>query len=103
MRFNPTASKGRAGRVATVSTFILFLFGASACTSEPRVTLYRNSLVQEDARIHVATFDSSDRTPNGTSLDYNVDNCELAAELFKSQLGVNPKMRYWCEHGAFKP
>ena len=101
MRFNLTASKSRVGRVATVSTFILL--GASACTGEPRVTLYRNSLVQDDARIHVATFDSTDKTPNGTSLDYNVDNCELAAELFKSQPGVNPKMRYWCEHGAFKP
>lgn len=79
------------------------LLGTAACSGGQVVTLYRNSLVLTDARIHVATFDATDKGGSGTSSDYNAGNCQTAAELFMNQHGVNPKIRYWCEHGAFKP
>jgi hypothetical protein len=41
----------------------------------------------------VATFDAKDGER------YNMENCEVAAELFKSQKGVTVK--YWCEKGKF--
>ena len=56
-------------------------------------TLYRNSVVRDEARIHVATFDAAD---GGA---YNRDNCELAANLFQAQSGV--RTRFWCERGRF--
>jgi hypothetical protein len=56
-------------------------------------TLYRTSLVDE-SRVHVATFDADERE------SYNSENCEITAELFKSQPDV--KSRYWCEKGSFK-
>lgn len=76
---------------------------ALAATDAQVVTLYRNSRALPDARIHVATFDSTTRVFGGTTLNYNAENCEVAASLFKSQEGVNPKMRYWCELGRFRP
>lgn len=57
-------------------------------------TLYRNSVLNESMRIHVATFDSSDRH------DYNQGNCRIAAELFQKQDGV--KTKFWCEKGGYK-
>jgi len=37
-------------------------------------TLYRNSVLDETARVHVATF-------NAEGVDYNHSNCEIAASL----------------------
>jgi hypothetical protein len=61
-------------------------------------TLYRNSptvgtILGEDARIHVATFDAAE------DKDYNRKNCEIARDLFAGQPGV--QVRYWCERGKF--
>lgn len=57
-------------------------------------TLYRDSPLDPNMRIHISTFDSTDGET------YNRDNCELAAKLFQSQQGV--KSKFWCEKGGFK-
>lgn len=54
--------------------------------------LYRNSVFDSSAAIHVASFDSRERSPIG---DYNKMNCEESAVLFENQPGVVTK--YWCE------
>lgn len=60
-------------------------------------TLYRSSAVVENARVHVATFDSADDTADNR---YNRSNCELAADLFQHQPGV--ETRFWCERGRYR-
>lgn len=62
-------------------------------------TLYRSSWAgseqeRKEARIHVATFDSSDGEK------YNRENCGIAKELFQNQPGVT--VQYWCETGRAK-
>ena len=57
-------------------------------------TLYRDSPVGKDLRLHVATFDSSE------SEDYNRENCLIAAQLFQAQPLVT--VRYWCEKGRYR-
>jgi len=57
-------------------------------------TLYRNSVTDEDMRIHVATFDAAEEEA------YNRGNCEIARGLFQSQPGVTVK--YWCEKGRYR-
>lgn len=66
------------------------------CGSDDIYTLYRSSatLGGGTSRIHVATFDADE------GQRYNMENCEVAMELFKSQPGVTVK--YWCEKGRFK-
>ena len=58
-------------------------------------TLYRDSRIVKNARLHVATFDAA---KNG--FYYNWENCMVAAKLFQSQGGV--KTKFWCEKGFFK-
>jgi hypothetical protein len=57
-------------------------------------TLYRNSVMDKDLRIHVASFDAADGET------YNKENCEQAQQLFQSQPGV--KTKFWCEKGVFR-
>ena len=56
-------------------------------------TLYRNSVLDPTARMHVATFD----TDQGGS--YNQENCWTAQKLFQAQGGVS--VRFWCEKGPY--
>ncbi len=70
---------------------ITFLMG---CSQSDTYTLYRNSITDENMRIHVATFNASD-TGN-----YNQENCQIAQELFQKQDGI--KTKFWCEKGEFK-
>ena len=58
-------------------------------------TLYRNSGVDKNMRVHVASFDVA----NGGD-GYNDENCRIAAGLFQAQEGVT--VRYWCEKGRFR-
>lgn len=67
---------------------------AKAADENSVFTLYRNSVVGVDMRLHVATFDAADGEA------YNRENCWIAAELFKSQ--PNVRVRYWCEKGRFR-
>ena len=69
----------------------LFLMG---CSQSESYTLYRNSVTDENMRIHVASFNSSDGE------NYNQGNCEIAQELFQKQDGV--KTKFWCEKGVFR-
>lgn len=64
---------------------------SSAQDAEGIYTLYRNSVLDGTARIHVATFN----TDNGKN--YNAENCSLVADLLQQQEGVNT--RFWCEPG----
>ena len=71
----------------------LFLQACSQSDSDT-YALYRNSVLDEFARYHVATFDSKDGEK------YNQGNCEIAKELFQKQDGV--KTKFWCEKGVFR-
>jgi hypothetical protein len=64
------------------------------CGDTVTYTLYRNSVVLENARLHVATFDAADGE------QYNSKNCQAARDLFQQQPGV--KTRFWCEKGRFR-
>jgi hypothetical protein len=57
-------------------------------------TLYRNSVLNDGARIHVATFDAADGEA------YNRENCAAAAGLFGGQPGT--RTRFWCEKGRYR-
>jgi hypothetical protein len=64
------------------------------CNGSDAYTLYRGSPIMDSARVHVATFDTSDTEA------YNMENCQLAAKLFQQQPGVI--VNFWCEKGTFK-
>ena len=68
--------------------------GLVACGDSASFTLYRNILLDENMRIHVATFDAAGGEP------YNRGNCEQAQSLFQAQPGV--KTKFWCEKGRFR-
>ena len=73
-------------------TFIALLVGCDS--SGDTFTLYRNSVMGEKMRIHVASFNAADGEA------YNRGNCEQAQLLFQAQPGV--KTKFWCEKGLFK-
>ena len=65
------------------------------CVSDNEIfTLYRNSVTDENMRIHVASFNATDGEA------YNKSNCEQAQQLFQAQPSVRTK--FWCEKGIFK-
>lgn len=70
---------------------VIFIAG---CGDRDTYTLYRDSALNPDLRIHVATFDAK----GGDG--YNRDNCNQAERLFQNQMGV--KTKFWCEKGVFK-
>jgi hypothetical protein len=76
----------------------LVLLVLASCSGQARsedvFTLYRDSPLGQEMRIHVATFDSAD------GKNYNQENCRLAADLFQAQPGVTA--RFWCEMGHFR-
>ena len=61
-----------------VSALILAGCGGDSAT----YTLYRNSVIEANLRIHVATFDAAE------SEGYNRENCEQARIYFRSSLGL---------------
>ena len=65
-----------------------------SCSNDDQYTLYRNSVIDKNLRIHVASFNTNEGN------DYNMENCNVAKELFQSQPAV--QTTYWCEKGAFK-
>jgi hypothetical protein len=81
-------------RVPTWPVLVTALAACSQVGDSQVFTLYRASPFGGDsARVHVATFDSRD------GVQYNRQNCDIAAQLFGSQPGV--LVRYWCEPGRF--
>lgn len=79
-------------RPAAILIVVLLLGGCGG--SDAVETLYRSSILDENARIHVATFDAAEKRA------YNQENCRQAQELFQAQPGV--KTRFWCEAGRFR-
>ena len=75
-------------------TATLLIFGTTAAANETASTLIRNSVLNENMRIHIATFDTN------AGEAYNWENCQLAAKLFQAQPKV--KTRFWCEKSKFK-
>ena len=59
-------------------TIILLIFGTTAVANETAATLYQNSVLNENMRYHIATFD----TNQGEA--YNWENCQLVAKLFQA-------------------
>jgi hypothetical protein len=56
------------------------------CGDARTYTLYRNSVVLENARIHVATFDAA------ADERYNSGNCQTASDLFPAAAGDRDKI-----------
>jgi hypothetical protein len=73
---------------------LLTLSACSGAKDETVFTLYRSSVLNENMRIHVASFDARD------GRDYNAENCEQARQLFQAQDGVTT--RFWCELGRYR-
>lgn len=68
----------------------------AGCGADDRTfTLYRASALDPNMRIHVASFDAS-----AEKEEYNRENCDTAAGLFRAQPGVTVK--YWCEKGRYR-
>ncbi|MEN3975200.1 hypothetical protein [Emcibacter sp. SYSU 3D8] len=68
------------------------------------VTLYRNSPLANDLRIHWATFDAAE------GADYNLGSCEMAAKILNANLEASakaegkqpfPNVGFWCEPGGY--
>ena len=84
-----------AARKSKLIILIIGIFILISCSgSSNSYTLYRNSVTDENMRIHVATFDTKE------SQDYNMGNCMLAVELFQKQEGL--KTKFWCEKGTYR-
>ncbi|WP_417415856.1 hypothetical protein [Hoeflea sp.] len=81
-------------KIGILSGIFLFFSLASCNGKERSFTLYRNSVLDESMRIHIATFDAK------AGSAYNEENCDIAADLFQSQPGVT--VRYWCEPGLYR-
>jgi len=76
----------------------LLLVGCLDTSNENTYTLYRDSPLDRNMRIHIATFNSKE---GGKSIpDYNKENCMLAASLFNDQPANASK--FWCEKGRFR-
>ena len=72
---------------------LLLILGTKVSANDMVSTLYRTSLIIENARMHVATFNAD------AGGKYNWDNCLTSAELFQSQPDV--KTLFWCEKGEY--
>jgi hypothetical protein len=85
-------------RIRPPALIACLALAATACSvgsSDTDVfTLYRNSVTNENMRIHVATFDAAEKE------EYNRGNCEQAQVLFQAQPGV--KVKFWCEKGRYR-
>ena len=79
-------------------TLVFIAAAGLASCSQPSAddvfTLYRDSALDANMRIHIASFDTVD------GKEYNQENCRIAANLFKAQPGVT--VRYWCEVGRYR-
>jgi hypothetical protein len=77
-------------RVAIALAMISTAGGCQAADTET-FRLYRNSALDPDMRVHVATFDSREGEK------FNRQNCDIVRRLFATQPGIT--VRYWCENG----
>ncbi|WP_320677371.1 hypothetical protein [Prochlorococcus sp. MIT 1300] len=73
---------------------LTLLAGCQSKKENQVVTLYSDSPLFENTRVHVATFDAYQ------DLEYNSGNCEMAADLRMKE--ATSDIKYWCEEGYFK-
>jgi len=67
--------------VTTIAIFFLSACSISGASESQIFTLYRNSVTDENMRLHVATFDANEAE------EYNRENCDQAQQLFQNQQG----------------
>lgn len=87
-----------------VRSFILLsLIALGACgktNGAATVTLYRNSSLDPNARVHFGTFDAAD-----SDSTFNMSNCQMAARLLNANIRKLNDYRqpagFWCEPGEF--
>ena len=82
------------GILPAITALLLITLVSSCGGASDTYTLYRSSVVLENARLHVASFDAADGER------YNNENCQQAQELYQGQPGV--KVKFWCEKGRFQ-
>lgn len=76
------------------SLIVAISFALAGCGDGESFTLYRNSVLDPNMRLHVASFNAVDGEA------YNRENCDIAAKLFQQQDGI--KTRFWCEKGSYR-
>ena len=92
--FYETATMGKFVKTLILPIIILLLIlGTKVSANDMATTLYRTSLIIENARMHLATFNADQGE------EYNWGNCLQAAKLFQSQPDV--KTYFWCEKGEY--
>ncbi len=77
--------------VLTLCTILL-----AGCNEPEPYTLYRNSLILPDSRIHWATFDAK-----GMSEFYNLEHCRQVVEYLEGDPEV-AGLKFWCEPGRYE-
>lgn len=77
----------------------LILKACEAPQNDDVWTLYRDSEIAPNMRVHVATFDSAERAAlNGPS--YNQSSCNETADLYAANDPAGKT--WWCEPGRFR-
>jgi hypothetical protein len=93
---------GRAMRALILMLSLVMLAGCN--NASPTYTLYRNSPLNSELRVHWATFDANDSGAGAGT--YNQENCNYAAGLLnKNVLELNDgvaTLKFWCELGKYK-
>lgn len=90
----------QAGRCSAIYVFLDSSAFAQSNNEVDVAVLYRSSVVTENARYHIATFDADEKAYGGSKFDYNWENCLTAAKLFQAQPFV--QVVYWCEKGFYR-
>ena len=98
-------------KILFMFTLAVTLVGCDKPSDEHIFTLYRS---YESKRLHIATFDATPNSLNGSSLDKkwlelfgedNSQDCNKAAALFQKDLESKLKatdVKYWCEKGRYR-
>ena len=74
-----------------------------ASTDVQIATLYRNSILDPQMRIHVGTFDANEKRNT-----YNIQNCEMTSRLLNANVQVRStksteqEVGFWCEPGDYE-
>lgn len=91
-------------RIAAIAALASSLVSCTPFADENAYTLYRNSDMGFETRVHVATFNVDD------TADFNRSNCEMASRLFNANLNASENAQsdaprrswgFWCEAGTY--
>jgi hypothetical protein len=81
--------------LTTILTILSLTCFSSLVHASDVYTLYRNSPIDENMRIHIATFDAYESSP-----EYNFGNCRIVRDAMINRPHIT--IEYWCEKGRFK-